>query len=345
VASITREAGGRKTIQFVGGDGKRRSIRLGKCSLSAAHAVKAKVAALVSASLTGYALDNETATWAAELSDTMHGKLSAVGLLPKRASATLGPFVDDYVARRVDVKPATKEVWRQGRLGLVGFFGEARVMRDITPGDANGYRMRLVGQGLAPMTIRKRLQFATTIFRAAMRQRLIRENPFEGVSVLATMPDRMRFVTPDETAQILDKCPDIHWQVIASLARWGGLRCPSEVLSQRWQDIDWAAGKIVVTSPKTEHHPGKDCRTIPLFPELRPILERAFDLAPEGAVYVVDERFRRSSMGPAGWRNCNLRTTFEKIVRRAGLTHGPGCGTTYDRPEKRNWPSGFRCTW
>ena len=101
------------------------------------------------------------------------------------------------------------------------------------------------------------------------------------------------------------------------------MRCPSEVLSLRWQDIDWAAGKATVTSPKTEHHPGKDTRVIPLFPELRAILEEAFEAAPEGAVYVVDEKYRKAAMGKAGWRNCNLRTTFEKIVRRAGLTPWP----------------------
>ena len=77
-----------------------------------------------------------------------------------------------------------------------------------------------------------------------------------------------------------------------TLARYGGLRCPSEVLSLRWQDIDWDSGRIVVQSPKTEHHAGKASRTIPLFPELRPILAEAFDLAPEGAVFVVDERMR-----------------------------------------------------
>ena len=32
MASITRESNGRRTIQFVCGDGKRRSIRLGKVS-------------------------------------------------------------------------------------------------------------------------------------------------------------------------------------------------------------------------------------------------------------------------------------------------------------------------
>jgi hypothetical protein len=58
---------------------------------------------------------------------------------------------------------------------------------------------------------------------------------------------------------------------------------------------------------------------IPLFPELRPYLESAWDKAPEGAEYVIPEEYRRRAQGPAGWANANLRTTLEKIIRRAGL--------------------------
>jgi integrase len=79
----------------------------------------------------------------------------------------------------------------------------------------------------------------------------------------------------------------------------------------------------MVRSPKMEHHPGKASRTIPLFAELRPFLADAFDLAPDVAEYVVDERFRKAAKGPVGWMNTNLRTTFQKIVRRAGLESWP----------------------
>jgi integrase len=135
--------------------------------------------------------------------------------------------------------------------------------------------------------------------------------------------DRQRFVTRAEIALVLEACPDHHWRAIVALSRYGGLRCPSEVLSLRWQDVDWEASRIVVASPKTEHHAGKASRTIPLFPELRRILDESFDLAPEGSVYVVDERFRKSAVGPGGWMNANLRTHFERIIKRAGLTAWP----------------------
>lgn len=62
---------------------------------------------------------------------------------------------------------------------------------------------------------------------------------------------------------------------------------------------------------------------IPLFAELRPILAEAFDLAPDGAEYVVDGNHRKAANTPSGWRNCNLRTQFGRLVKRAGLQPWP----------------------
>ena len=160
-------------------------------------------------------------------------------------------------------------------------------------------------------------------FRAAKKRKLIAVNPFAEVSAKAVLrQDRQRFITPEEVDRLLAVCNPT-WRVIIALARYGGLRCPSEVLSLRWQDVDWEAGRVVVQSPKTEHHVGKANRTIPLFAELRPILAEAFDLAPEGAEYVVGGNYRLAAMTVRGWANCNLRTQFERIVKRAGLQPWP----------------------
>ena len=72
--------------------------------------------------------------------------------------------------------------------------------------------------------------------------------------------------------------------------------------------MDWQANSIKVTSPKTAHHEGLGKRTIPLCGELRPYLEEAFN--PENE-YVVT-RYRDASQ--------NLRTHFNRIVTKAGLT-------------------------
>jgi integrase len=323
MASISREKNGHRTIQFVDASGTRRSLRLGKISQRDAEGFKIKIEALLAARMAGRSPEAEVSRWLVSLPSAMHRRLAKLGLVEARAEATLQAFITGYVNGRADVKPATKEIWSQGKRGLVDFFQADRALRQITAGQADQYKQHLLARGLAPMTVRKRLQFAKTIFRAAERHRLIDENPFAEVGIKASMRDRSRFVTGQETAALLAAAPDHHWRSIIALARFGGLRCPSEVLSLRWQDIDWAAGRVIVTAPKTEHHPGKETRTIPLFASLRPVLAEALELAPAGAVYVVDERFRKAAFGPAGWRNCNLRTTFEKIVGRAGLTAWP----------------------
>lgn len=62
---------------------------------------------------------------------------------------------------------------------------------------------------------------------------------------------------------------------------------------------------------------------VPIFPELLHWLREDWEYAPAGAVYVVDEKIRKSATGPNGWRNCNLRQQFERIVERAGLKRWP----------------------
>ena len=96
------------------------------------------------------------------------------------------------------------------------------------------------------------------------------------------------------------------------------------MLTLKWTDIDWERGRFRIHSPKTEHHAGKGTREVPLFPELHAVLNEAFEAAADGAVYVVDnDTYRKAADTPSGWRNCNLRTQFERIVKRAGLEPWP----------------------
>ncbi len=324
VASISREKNGRRTIQFMGPDGKRRSIRLGKVSQRMAEAVKVKVEHLAAASVTGHALDSQSARWVADLGDDLAAKLARVGLIPERESATLDDFLAKYIEERIDVKPASRVILRHVRRNLTGFLGADRRLRTITPGDAEGFRLHLIAEKLAATTIAKRLQFAPQFFEVMRRRKLIEENPFAHVKHRGGNPaERQRFIDREQVAKLLDEAPDWVWRTIVALCRFGGLRCPSEVLSLRWQDVDWERERLRVVSPKTEHHAGKASRVVPMFPELRPYLEEAWDAAEVGQEYVVPTRYRDAAQGPEGWRNCNLRTQFERIVKRAGLEPWP----------------------
>jgi integrase len=67
---------------------------------------------------------------------------------------------------------------------------------------------------------------------------------------------REHFVTREVIQKVLDTCPDAQWRLLAALSRYGGLRCPSEHLAMRLGDVDWEQDRLLVRSPKTEHHPG-----------------------------------------------------------------------------------------
>lgn len=60
---------------------------------------------------------------------------------------------------------------------------------------------------------------------------------------------------------------------------------------------------------------------------LRPDLEEALELAVPGEEYVVGgvqgDTYRKAANTPKGWINCNLRTSFEKLIRRACLKAWP----------------------
>lgn len=288
-------------IRFFDGTGRRCTIRLGRMPKRQAEAVKRHIEHLVSAKLSGAAPPDDTSHWLSNIDHKLHGRLARAGLVKplqseaQRQSIKLESFLADYAARRTDVKADTREIWQRAMRNLREFFGNNRDMRTIHEGDADDFKMDLIRQELAPTTIEKRLEHARMFFKSAVRRKLIAANPFSDVKPpKAAEANKQIFVERETVERLLAVC-DPTWQVIVALNRYGGLRCPSEVLSLRWQDINWERGRMVVHSPKTEHHPGKATRSVPLFPEIRGVLEDAFERAAEGAEYVVDASYREKA--------------------------------------------------
>jgi integrase len=83
----------------------------------------------------------------------------------------------------------------------------------------------------AKATAGRILKFARQFFKAALRDKLISENPFADIKAPAqTNESRKFFVTLETSHQIIDACPSAEWRLIVALCRFGGLRCPSELL-------------------------------------------------------------------------------------------------------------------
>lgn len=236
MASITREPNGRKTVQFVGSDGKRRSIRLGKVSQRDAEQVKMRVEHLLAAQVAGLAPDTETARWVAALDGTIAERIVKVGLISadrleksNSTTGTLEGFLNDYIAKRNDLKPSTIRHLNEAARKLVTFFGADKPLGNISPGDADEFR-RDLEQQLGPNTVRRMCGRAKQFFRTAVRKRQIPENPFADMKDCSVRGNKERefFVSRKATEKLLEAAPDAQWRLLLALSRYGGLRCPSE---------------------------------------------------------------------------------------------------------------------
>jgi integrase len=313
MASIIREPNGGKIIQFAAADGKRRSIRFGKVPLKQAREVKTKVEYLNAAIISAMPLDAETASWLCQIGNELSDKFAAVGLIPKRASARLGDFLSGFIAERGELKRNTRLTLEAAKRFLIEFFGKDKPLRDISAGDADAWLLWLdskYAKATSGCNVKKAKQF----FKVALRRKLITENPFVEVKAHPqTNEARKCFISREDAAKALEACPSAEWRLLFALSRFGGLRCPSEHLALRWADVDWEKSRLLVDSPKTGE------RWIPLFPELKPHLEAAFDAAEPGTVWVING-YREQTQ--------NLRTQFLRILRRAGLNRGQSLSTT-----------------
>jgi integrase len=229
--------------------------------------------------------------------------------------------------KEADNKPGTRTNHRTITNDLAGFFGADTDPRKLTPADGKRFLDHLKGRGLAAATVARRVRRARSIFAHGVKKKLLTANPFGEVKTVSTLPaDRKAYVPAADALRLMEFASPV-WRTIIALSRFAGLRCPSEVLSLRWADVDLAGGRMTVPSPKTEAIPGKEYRPCPVFAALRPYLEEAAELAPAGTEYVVSgplaDKVRAASQGESGWVGVNLRTEFLRLIRRAGLTPWP----------------------
>lgn len=334
MASISKEKNRNGwRLSFYGLDKRKRSIWLGGFSKRQANTVKGHVEHLLAARAAGVSGDVQTARWLGSISADLRSKLVKADVIEptaeNRGPLTLGPFLEEYIAGRKDVKPSTRLTYRKAITSLVQYFGPARRIDSITAGDAEMWRVWLATEGnrketdrreLADNTVRRRTGIARQFFRHAVKRKLIESNPLDGLAAAVHGNEkRQQFVSHAMIDAVLAEvaCPQL--QAIIALSRYGGLRVPTEVLRLTWQDVDLEAGRLTVRASKTEHHEDGGVRYCPIFPELRPFLKRLYDLANPGIDCPM------SSPVITRWRTPeqNLRTPFLKALRRAGVKPWP----------------------
>ena len=178
-------------------------------------------------------------------------RLSQLGLIEAPQSLSLGQFLSDYIHKRSDLKELTKRKLQTTNKCLVAHFGKTLPLGAITQGMADDFRLQLIGKGLFDNTVRKHSQICKQFFTDAVRHRLIDENPFADQHATGRPnPKRQYFVSREDASHVMNYCPDIEWKRIFALCRYGGLRCPSELVLLQWTDSDFNPHPRFRVTPK-----------------------------------------------------------------------------------------------
>lgn len=330
MASIVNDPNGRKRISFQAADGSWKTIRLGEVSDALAQDYLEMAKHLSACAAAPQLVAEKILEKAARMPVQIYDRFARAGLLSHREDAlrpnrvTLGKFLEELFAQ-MRCKPATLVAYGHVRVNLEKYFTRIRPLQDdagednFTDKEVDLFRAWLTdekeGASLSPATAARRIIAARQFFKKAVRWGYMSANPFaDSRGGSQKNLKRRYFVSREIIEKVLAACIDDQWRLIVALARYGGIRIPSELYTLTWSDIDWGRRQLTIHSPKTEHHEGKESRIVPLFPELETYLLRVHSMAEPGEDLVIT-RYRRGQ--------ANLRTTFRKIIKRAGVPVWP----------------------
>jgi integrase len=358
MATVSTQANGLRMIFARKSNGKRHPIRIGKVSLDHAQQFASYVSNLEVAKQMGTLPDRATIAWLATLSPTLHERIANTGLVEHRGDAIVrgstGQHAPGTLGLLLERFPESLSVQQQSLVAigqtirnLLGYFGADRSVTSITAGDADEFRQWLLKRGrkrgrdgtkpkpLAHATVSRRCRAARQIFEFAVRKRWCLDNPFDHMSGWhETNPDRDCYIPADQVARILADEPDLEFRTLVALCRFAGMR-PSDALSVEWSAIDWDRSYAHLVAPKTRRSRSGGHRDVPLFPEVRELLDQLFAAAPDGAVHVfghyretshanISDRLRRACIrvGELPWVKpwINMRASCENDWIDAGYS-------------------------
>ena len=208
---------------------------------------------------------------------------------------------DDAVAKYMEWAKSNKSSWDRDKLSLSHWSKEfsGRKLSDISRLDVERYKMWRKEE-VAPRTVNEELACLRRLFNRMIEWGLADENPVRGIKLLRQPPGRIKFLSEDEKERLLDACNPWLKPVVLTALHTGMRR--GEILSLRWEDVDFRRNVIVVRNSKNGER-----REVALSERLRGSLT---DL-PRGDGLVFSCR--------AGNPYKSIRTAFTTAVRRAGF--------------------------
>jgi integrase len=310
MASVSKEIKNGQTIfrlSFYDSEGRRQRLRLGAISQRDAERIASYVDDILSAKELGGSVNITTARWLSSIGPDFYDKLASVGLVEAKLRWTLKQWLAHYHRQQSQkVGSYCQSNLARAEALLLKYRPGSMLLTDFTADDAAGFRKWLEAEGYAKATVAGHIKKAKQYFKAAADDGALPASPFARV-VAGDMSNEERavYVSTADVDKAIACAPDAQWRLLIALCRYAGLRCPSEVLTLRWQDVDFVAGTMTIRSTKTGR------RIMPILPELRPYLQDAFNPEEERVI----SRYCES--------NANMRKGFLQILKKAGVEPWP----------------------
>lgn len=116
-------------------------------------------------------------------------------------------------------------------------------------------------------SINRELAFLRRVFNVAIEDGLLDKNPVRPKMFAKENNQRVRFLSPEEEAELRKKIGETEWPMVA-IALHTGLR-RSEQFNLTWEHVDF--GNRILTVPRSRHG---EARRVPMNDHVREILSR-----------------------------------------------------------------------
>jgi hypothetical protein len=290
--------------------GKQRTLYLGRdFTSSSADRICKIVSEILGCRKRGDVVPLEVVRRIELLPERVQKSFERLGLVAGTGSWTLAKLLESFYESKSHLKASSQTADRQVGKLLIGFFGGERRLSSITKLECERFRNQYLSCH-SECTRSRELRRCRTIFRFAVEGGALSVNPFDKVPIRVDVNlSRQVYVDRSMITKVMEHCRDDHDRLILALARFGGLRIPSEIRQLRFCDF---TENVIRIHKETK----TGAREVPLFGEIREIFGRL--VASTGGVVTCDSCPALSS-GKIFSHLGDFRTRIVTAIRASGV--------------------------
>ena len=308
----------RPYIYFQDLGGVRRKFRLSQMNKRDAASFASRFGELVSSVRAGLVPNPLILQWVSRLEVRYQIVLQRHGFVCSQPNQqlTLVQARDRYLSLKSGKKPSTRRNILTASERILKILGGKTLISSLTRG-ACEQAVAALQSTHAKASVSQSVKRVKSILEHAVNLELIKQNPMAKIKAGSDEgdPELQFFVNQELAEKVLQACPNAEWRLIFGLARYGGIRVPSELVPLEWKHIEWEKHRFYVPSSKTEQHVGKKGRWVPIFKELLPLLRDVYQESQRKTGPVI-LKYRDSESD-------NPRTHLVRIIQAAGINPWP----------------------